>query len=150
MLIQETEAVLASMLDGAGVHWSAANPRTTVEVFRIFAALPVEGVAPPDNDGDGVLAEFGMYKFRGQYEFSTGFTRQFIEDDEPDPPMWQVSCTLHWPPNLENALLDAGELWSFDKTLDEFFEEAVALPGWAWALERERTPGDLELLFTQI
>jgi hypothetical protein len=148
MLIRETEAVLASMLDGAGVNPSAvstADVRTTVEVFRRFAALPVDDVASPEEDGDGVVAQFGTHDFRGQREFAADLTRQFIEAGDVDAPTWQLSCTFHWAPSTETGLLASGHLWSFGKTLDEFFDEAVALPGWAWALDGQRTPRDLEI-----
>jgi hypothetical protein len=72
MLIRATKAVLASMLDGAGVSPRAlttADVRATVETFRQFAMLPVEDAAPPEEDGDAVLVEFGTYDFRGHREF---------------------------------------------------------------------------------
>jgi hypothetical protein len=65
MLIGDSEVVLASMLDGAGVNRRTMSPvdvRKTVEVFRLFAALPVDEVAPPEEDGDGLLAQFGTYE----------------------------------------------------------------------------------------
>ena len=51
MLIRQTAAVLVAMLDDAGVHPSRADARTTVEVFRRFAALPVDDAAP-DEQGE--------------------------------------------------------------------------------------------------
>ena len=68
MLIREAEAGLLTMLADAGV---AAGPirsgdvGTIVEVFRRFAAIPADDAAPADEDGDGVLAQFGTYTFRG-------------------------------------------------------------------------------------
>jgi hypothetical protein len=153
MLIGDTEVVLASMLDGAGVNRRTMGPvdvRKTVEVFRLFAALPVDEVAPPEEDGDGVLAQFGTYDFRGQPEFSADLTRQLIEAGDVDAPMWQLSCRLYWATSTETESLASGHLWSFGRTLDEFFDEVVALPGWAWALDGRRAPVDMEVSLTEV
>src|SRR5688572_4519749 len=100
MVIGETRTLLASMLDDAGVNPSAvtaADVRTTVEVFRRFAALPVDEVAPPEEDGDGILAQFGTFDVRSQREFTADLTRQLrCHADDQDTAMWQLSCTLHW------------------------------------------------------
>jgi hypothetical protein len=90
---------------------------------------------------------------RGPREFSVDLTRQLTERvgaDNLDAPVWQLSCTLHWAPSTETDLLASGHLWSFDTTLDEFFDAAVALPGWAWALGGRRTPRDLEISLEEV
>ncbi|WP_412747785.1 hypothetical protein [Krasilnikovia sp. M28-CT-15] len=153
MLILATRDVLVSMLADAGVNpdaMTSADVRTTVEVFRCFAGLPVDGVAPPEEDGDGVLAQFGTYDFRGRSEFSTDLTRQFVEAGDEDAPMWQLSCTLYWPAGAETESLAFGHLWSFGKTLDEFFAKAGALPGWAWALDCLEGPQDLVITLAEL
>lgn len=129
------------MLDAAGVSLSAvttADVRLIVETFRRFVALPVEDVAPPSDDGDAVLAQFGTYDLRGRPEFSADLTRQFIEAGVAGAPMWQLSCTLYWASTAATDALASGQLWSSGKSLDEFFVEARALPGWAWALGTEQ------------
>jgi hypothetical protein len=152
MMIRETAKVLTSMLDEAGVTpgaVTAADVRTIVEVFRRFAAVPVDDAAPPEDDGDGVLAQYGTFGFRGRDEFSADLTRQFIEPGD-EQPMWQLSCTLHWTPSAATESLASGDLWSFGKSLDEFFAEVVALPGWAWALDCPVAPLDLEILLSEV
>ncbi|GIE92347.1 hypothetical protein [Actinoplanes regularis] len=146
MLILAARDILVSMLADAGVDpdtMTSSDVRTIVDVFRGFAALPVDGVAPPEEDGDGVLAQFGTHDFRGRPEFSADLTRQFVEADDEDAPMWQLSCTLYWAAGAETDGLGFGHLWSFGKTLDEFFAEAGALHGWAWALDGLDAPQDL-------
>ncbi|GAB1644101.1 hypothetical protein [Krasilnikovia sp. MM14-A1259] len=153
MLILATRDALVSMLADAGVNPDAMTPaavRTTVEVFRGFAALPVEGVLPPEEDGDGVLAQFGTYDFRGRPEFSADLTRQFAGAGGVDAPVWQLSCTLYWAAHAATEGLGCGHLWSFGKTLDEFFAEAGALPGWAWALDSPEAPQDLVITFAEL
>lgn len=153
MLIREAGTRLASMLDDAGVNRSvvtAAGVWATVEVFRRFAAIPVDDAAPPEEDGDGVLAQFGTFDLRGRREFSADLTRQFIEAGSEGASIWQLSCTLHWTPSAQTEGLASGHLWSFGKPLDEFFAEAVALPGWAWALAGARAPRDLAITLGEI
>jgi hypothetical protein len=93
MLIRQTQALLESMLTDAGVNPSVvttADARTTVEVFRRFSAISIDDAAPPEEDGDGVLTQFGTFTFRGQREFSADLTRQFIEAGDEYAPMWQL------------------------------------------------------------
>jgi hypothetical protein len=140
------------MLDDAGVRpgaVSGADVPTTVEVFRRFAAVPVDDAASPGDDGDGVLAQFGSFTFDGVREFSADLTRQFIEAGDADT-MWQLHCTLHWTPDAETEALGSGQLWSFGMPLDDFFAAAAALPGWAWALAGARAPRELTLEIEEI
>ncbi|WP_127502951.1 hypothetical protein [Actinoplanes solisilvae] len=46
--------------------------------------------------------------------------------------------------------LASGHLWSFGKALDKFFGEAVALPGWAWALSGSQASQDVAIVLDQI
>ncbi|XVV14871.1 hypothetical protein ACQP2X_11220 [Actinoplanes sp. CA-131856] len=149
MLISTARGILTSMLDDAGVRPGSASVgdvRTTLEVFRRFAEIPVEDAGQPDDDGDGIVAQYGTYDFRGRREFSAGLTRQLVEE----PSTWQLSCTFHWSPSAGTEALASGHVWSFGKTLDEFFTEAVALPGWAWATAGTRAPRDLEIVLDEI
>ncbi|GAA0454962.1 hypothetical protein Aca07nite_68640 [Actinoplanes capillaceus] len=152
MLIRATKAVLASMLEEAGVGSRAiitANVRATVETFRQFAMLPTEDAAPLEEDGDAVLAEFGTYGFRGGREFSAGLTRQFAEVGD-EGAMWQVGCTFYWAPQAATDILASGHLWSFGRALDDFFDELGDLPGWAWALGGGQAPSELVIALDRI
>lgn len=147
VLISETNSLLTSMLDHAGVRPGkavAADVLTTVEVFRRFAAIPVDDAASPEDDGDGILAQYGTFGFDGVLEFWADLTRQFIEVDDEDV-MWQLRCTLHWTSTVETEALGSGVLWSFGMPLDDFFAEALALPGWAWALAGVQAPQHLTI-----
>jgi hypothetical protein len=64
--------------------------------------------------------------------------------------MWQLSCTLYWAPSAATEVLASGHLWSSGKTLDEFFADAVVLPGWAWALDGVQVPQDLAITIDEI
>jgi hypothetical protein len=153
MLIRESEARLASLLAEAGVTPGAvtvADVRAAVEAFRRFASIRVDDGAPAHEDGDGVLAQFGTYDFRGVREFSADLIRQFQESGNQDAPLWQLGCTICWDPTPESSALASGHLWSFGMSLDDFFAEAVTLPDWAWALSGSQEPRDLVITFDEV
>ncbi|MFI5916575.1 hypothetical protein [Dactylosporangium sp. NPDC051541] len=128
--ISEAESLLTSMLDHAGVRpgqAGGADVLATVEVFRRFAAVPVEDAASSDDDGDGVLAEFGTFDFYGTPEFLAGLARQFIEADD-EVVMWQLRCKFHRTPGAVTEALGSGNLWSCSMPLDDFFAEALPFP----------------------
>ena len=153
MLIRATKVVLESMLAEASVNITApaeADVRTTVEVFREFAALPVEDAAPVEEDGDGILAQFGTHDFRGRPEFLADLTRQFIAAGCEEQSLWQLSCTLYWPHSEATDAIASGSLWSFGKTVSEFFDEALELPGWAWAIRAPQAPREVSVTLDQI
>jgi hypothetical protein len=64
--------------------------------------------------------------------------------------MWQLRCTFHWTPSAETDGFADGVLWSFGTPLYEFFAEAAALPGWAWALAGVQAPRDLEITLGEV
>lgn len=151
MLIREAKDRLEQMLAEieAGERSGTLNPRAVVKAFRSFTAIPVSDCAPIDEDGDGVLAQFGTYGFRGTQEFSVDFSRQFIEAGD-DGPIWQLSCTLYWDPTPDTTALGNGSLWSFDTSPEEFFRSAVLLPGWKWALGTSHRPNSLDITLDQV
>ena len=153
MLIREAKNRLVAMLHEAGVTSgavTAADVRTIFEVYQHFAAIPVDDAASVEEDGDAVLAQFGTHDFRGVPEFSADLTRQLLAAGEAGSRMWQLSCTLHWYPNRETNALASGDLWSFGMTLEEFFVEVAALPGWAWALTGSQAPRDLAITLEEV
>lgn len=151
VLISETKTVLTAMLDQVGVRpvrVDEACVPTTVEVFRRFAAEPVDDAASSDEDGDGVLGQFGTCNVDGVTEFSADLTRQFI--GMSDGEIWQLHCTYYWTPSAVTEALGAGSLWSFGMPLDDFFTQALVLPGWAWALTGTEAPQRLAIELEQV
>jgi hypothetical protein len=80
--------------------------------------------------GDGVLAQFEVFDCDGVPEFWADATWQFIEADDEDV-MWQRPCTYRRDPSAETEALGSGDPKSFGMPFDDFFAEALALPGWA-------------------
>lgn len=129
---------------------SSADVATIVDVYRRFSVIPADDAAPIAEDGDGVLAQFGTFSFRGNSEFSVDLTRQFVEAGGNDASMWQLECTVHYASSMSNRALASGNLWSFGMELDDFFRRAVNLPGWAWALAGTEGPRDLVVYLGEV
>lgn len=122
--------------------------------MREFTSEPVED-ALPEEDTDGVLAQFGTYD-RGEGEhFELGMTRQIIvadpEDDEDEQGvMTQLECTFRFTPSPELRAVGSGDLWSFDFSPTEFFDRAVALPGFREVRAIAPTPAALVIRHEEI
>ena len=146
MLIREAKNRLEQMLAEieAGEGGDTLDPEAVVKAFQSFAAIPVSDCAPIDEDGDGVLAQFGTYGLRGTQEFSVDLSRQFIEAGD-DGSIWQLSCTLYWDPTPDTTALGSGSLWSFGTSPEDFFSKAVLLPGWKWALGSSQRPNSRDV-----
>lgn len=149
MRIAESERCLLEILNQRGDVPTSRQAGTLLNVFMRFARIPTEDAAPAEEDGDGILAQFGTYDFRGPQEFQVDLTRQFIEPGA-DGEGWQLRCAMFWPVTSETDALGSGELWSFGLDLDDFFAQVRFLPGWAWALRPEATVPDFEVCFDQI
>lgn len=149
--IQEAKQRLEDMLaePPEPVRDAEQPARGLLEAFERFAQIPVVDAAPADEDGDGVLAQFGTADFGTGREFQVDLTRQFIEPGE-DGTMWQLSCALTWPPTPETDALGSGELWSFGLEPDDFFGQVRDLAGWAWAMDAPPPTSGVRVEMTQV
>jgi hypothetical protein len=139
MTSEEAEDRLRGLLADAGVDLdtpTAGDVVKTWDVWRRFVLEPVEDVpSEPGDYADGILAQHGVYdwSYTGSSEFfELDMTRQFsfYEDDEYDH-MAQLHCTFRFEPTDALRALGERNLWSFDMPLDDFFEQALSLPGFA-------------------
>ncbi len=149
MRIQRSAQRLERMLGEAGVDLlcpPADSLAAVLSVFREFCEIEVRGLA--QDDGDGVLAQFGTWAFDGPPTFEVDLTRQLTERGV-DPPIWQVQCTLHWEPSAETDRLGFGERWSFGVAPDKFFADVVQMPGFAWAMNCSRPPESIRIELDQ-
>jgi hypothetical protein len=119
MRASDAEQRLKEMLSAAGVDVGAPEPMVTWQVFKQFAALPVEDVA--SEDGDMCLFQWGTYDWgdgRGE-RFEISFLRQFtIEDDGEYDHMEQLHCTFEFEPTESLRGLGSGEHWIADDLAD--------------------------------
>ena len=150
MKSHEALECLEALLQDAGVdpgQPSADDVETTWRVMRQFAAERVEDCEPPEQDGDGLLAQYGVHDWGAGEHFELDMTRQFsfVDDDGEYDHMAQLSCTFLFPATPELAAIDSENEWSFGMPLDVFFERALALPGFTHVRESATQPLELRL-----
>jgi hypothetical protein len=153
VLIRDSRTHLLSMLAKAGVvmgEVTSGDVRVLVDVVRRFATIPVDDGAPVEDDGDGMLAQFGSFNFRGTPEFSADLTRQLIEAGDEDAPIWQLQCTFYCDRTPATDALADATLWSFGVSIDEFFTQAITLPGWAFAFDGSHAPRELAVTLEEV
>lgn len=136
MRSDDAEARLRALLREAGVRPrrpKAEDVERTWQVMRRFAAEPIEDAQPREEDGDGILAQYGVYDWGDGEHFELDMTRQFIFADESGDydHMAQLHCSFHFKPSDELRALGEANLWSFGMALGDFFDEALAMPGFA-------------------
>jgi hypothetical protein len=145
MLSDDAPDRLRALLRAAGVNLhspSADDVQRTWNVMQAFAAEPVEDAEPRDEDGDGILAQYGTYDWGDGEHFELDMTRQFsfADEDGEYSHMAQLQCTFQFEPTDELRALGDENLWSFELPLDEFFEQALAMPGFRGIRDLDVTP----------
>ena len=123
-----------------------------VAIVRRFAAEPVDDADPPEHDGDAILAQYGVYDWGSGEYFELDMTRQFSfsdEDGEYDH-MSQLHCTFRFEATVELRGLGERNLWSFGRSLDEFFDEALAMPGFRHTHSARLAPVALEIDYSDV
>jgi hypothetical protein len=125
--------------------------------MRRFAEEPVEDAAPRDEDGDMLLAQYGTYGSGG--EFVLDMTRQFTfyEEDGEYSHMSQLNCTFTFAAREELLAVESANRWSLGlrpesvgPQLDDFFEQALAMPGFRVVREMRLDPLRLDLDYSEI
>jgi hypothetical protein len=155
MRSRDVEKRLRSLLHDAGVDVdrpAAEDVERTWAVMRTFAAEPVEDAEPPEQDGDGMLAQYGTYEWGRGEHFELDMTRQlsFTDRDGEYDHMTQLHCSFAFVPTDELRALGADDLWSFGLPLDDFFARALALPGFAHVSAQRLAPTALEIGYSQV
>jgi hypothetical protein len=134
-----------SLLRGAGVDPDRPSPNdvaVTWQIMRQFAAERVEDCQVPEQDGDGILAQYGTYGWGAGERFELDMTRQFSFVDaagEYDH-MAQLNCTFDFEPSAELRAAGQDSRWSFGMSLDDFFEQALASQGFSTVRELRLAP----------
>jgi hypothetical protein len=146
---------LRELLRQAGVN--IERPRVvdvdrTWGVVRQFAAEPVDDAEPPEADGDGILAQYGVFAWDGPPHFELDMTRQFsfADEDGEYSHMTRLQCTFEFAVTDELRALGEANLWSFGLTLDGFFEHALAMPGFRGVRELDEAPLRLAVEYTEV
>ncbi len=155
MLSDDALERLRDLLREAGVNVedpSAADVQRAWGVMAVFVAEPVEDAEPRDRDGDGILAQYGVFDWGDGEQFELDMTRQFsfVDEDGEYSHMAQLQCTFCFEPTAELRALGSDDLWSFGMPLDEFFENALVLPGFRGVRDLQPTPVRLVVDYSDV
>src|SRR5262249_6468851 len=120
----------------------AADVERTWSVMRAFANETVEDADPPEEMGDGILAQYGVYDWGEGEHFELDMTRQvsFSDDEGEYDHMAQLQCCFRYEPTPGLRAIKPANLWSFDMSLDEFFEQALAMSGYVYVRDLQLVP----------
>lgn len=129
MIISEAQHHLLTWATERGLDIVALDARQALDlVLDWYARERADDAEPVDEDGDGILVQWGTYAFDAPPTFQFDVTRQFITAaaDEPDETeIWQLHLTVHYPASdaTESA---SGEVWHFDPDAAASTRNAVA------------------------
>jgi hypothetical protein len=126
----------------------------TWKVFQRFALEPADDAAAEAGDyRDGILAQYGIYDWSETQQnefFELDMTRQFAVPAPGQPDLRQIYCTFRFKPTDELRALGEDSLWSVALELDAFFEQALAMPGFAGTRTSGETPVELDIGWTDV
>lgn len=142
-----------ALLADAGINPdrpTTEDVRRTWEVMRRFFAEDVDDAAPRDQNGDGLLAQYGIYAFGGPPLYQLDMSRQFSFDDENGEydHMSQLQCTFEFDPTDELRAVEPATLWSWDSS--DFFAEALAMAGFRIVDELKLIPRRLRIEYSDL
>jgi len=144
---------LVTLLEQAGVDLQSPNAQdveTTWTVMAQFAAEHVEDVAADNPDSDAILAQYGRYGPRRSVTLD--MTRQFIFHDEDGEysHMAQLSCQFTFKATRALRAVPEANLWSFELSLKDFFDRALAMPGFVAVRDGALTPRALSVSYGDV
>ncbi len=147
----ESEAVFRQTIERLGQNVEDLDAGQAVsamlDFYRSTRAADVEDLS---DGGDMLLFQWGTFDWGDGPTFQYDITRQFIVRgiDEPDEAIWQLSLTLHFSPDAQNAALEFGDRWCDDPAGIEGFDSFIASSA-ATAYARTNAPARVELTLGQ-
>ncbi|MEV6287689.1 hypothetical protein [Kribbella sp. NPDC051770] len=147
MIAADTAGLLRARLLAAGIDLEHPSPDTvlrTWKTFHAFSAVPVEDVLGPDEDGDGLLVQYGVADFgdtSGRH-FALDFTRQFIGEG-----ISQLHCTFKYDVVAELEAIAPDNLWSFGMTPSDFAAQVEQMDGFQQVVASKLRPHRLVVGF---
>jgi hypothetical protein len=155
MTSDEAPDRLRELLRDAGVDLdrpTSEDVEHAWEVMRQFAEERADDAQAPEDGGDGILAQYGIFAWEGPPHFELDMTRQFsfADDDGEYSHMTQLQCTFQYAVTDELRALGDDNLWSFEFSLDGFFEQALAMPGFRGARDLGVDPLRLVIEYDEV
>jgi hypothetical protein len=155
MQLTATSGALHTMLRAAGVdllHPTAADVPRTWDVYQQFAASPVDGILGPDQDGDGLLVQYGMNDWHDEdgRHFELTFTRQFAHlHDDGEIGLSQLHCTFLYAATPALEAIPSAHHWSFGLDLPKYFAEVSTLTGFRQLMSHPAPPTRLDVTYDE-
>jgi len=125
---------------------SLDGPAAVDLILGWFEEERADDAVPLEEDGDGILFQWGTYKFAGSATFQYDVTRQFTLEDDGERELWQLSLRLQFAPTPESAALGENYHWCFDPTHVPELRQAIELSP-ATGYVSARRPGKVTLEF---
>jgi hypothetical protein len=128
---------------------SYVDVERTWQTLRAFADEPVEDVNSHDPSADTWFAQRGPY---GGGTSVLDITREFRFADEEGHYSHSgvLSCGVYFAPFPDLKGLSAADLSSAGLGLDDFFRQALELPGYKRVREHDAPPKGLRILYTDV
>ena len=148
----DAEAELMARLSTFGA--SAEGPsysdvERTLQTLRAFADEPVDDLEARDSAADTWLAQHGPY---GGGTFVLDMTREFrfVDKEGRYSHSAVLSRGLYFAPFLALKGLQAADLSSAGLSLDDFFRQALELPGFKRVRDHQPAPNGLRVFYTDV
>jgi hypothetical protein len=115
VMIRDARRSLEEHASHQGLDLAFIDPAGAVDVMiHWYETVGADDAAPSDEDGDGLLFQWGTYEFEEPRTFQYNLTRQLISYEDDEQVIWQLSLTLHYEPSTESGNLRGDRtIWCF-------------------------------------
>jgi hypothetical protein len=131
--IGEAAAVFHALIKAHGLRVEELTARSAWQVFDDYSRVAFD--TPDLPDADGLLYQYGMYRFMRRSLFELDLVCQFeLVDDQGDHDHYvQLHCTLRYTPTPELEALGADHCWWFPNqgALAAWLRSVASRPEWA-------------------
>ena len=122
----QSQAEFLARIGKAGLTLNALKTEAAVGLMASFYKDQRAEGCRLEQQGDMLLYQWGTYSFGPPETFQLDLTRQFVEEaGEEDPPMSQLSLTVHYLPTPELRALGTGNRWCEHPDLLPDFERFI-------------------------
>jgi len=149
MLTADGRSALERFVSVRGGDLSSIDAATAVDVMiSWYESERVDDVVGFEDGGDMLLFQWGTDDVWGKGPtFKYNLTRQFIRaDEEGDDAIWQLSVTLHYPPNDQTEALGMNHRWCPHPAAANAFRTSIEAAE-ATVLACRTTPSRVEIWF---
>jgi len=148
----DSDVAFGRLLAERGLSVEALTADSAIDaMMEFYVAHRATDVANIDDEEDMLLFQWGTYDWGAGASFEYNITRQFIVGgrDDPDDAVWQLSLTVRFEPDKQNAQAGDDSCWcehpSQADTLKQFIDQSPAT-----LYARTARPTQVELRLEQV